>query len=276
VITVPWGESIQLGAVELHLFGLFVGVAVAAGVELYRRQLAIAGVGTRAAYLLGLGAALAGLAGARAYYLAEHVPDRWTAATTFGGAGLTWYGGVVAAIALVVFVGRRLGLGAWTVLDCMAAPAALGLAIGRIGCLVAADGDYGRPTDLPWGVAWPHGLVPTTTRSMHDTFGVQLPGPDSRVWAVHPAPLYELLPLLVLAAWLVRRHRTLLARPGTAIATCLLVSGAVRLLVEEVRLNDPVLAGLTAAQLWSAALVVLGAGLLVRARDRAARGAVRA
>ncbi len=69
----------------------------------------------------------------------------------------------------------------------LAAPAvSVGYGVGRIGCLVSGDGDYGIPTSLPWGMSFPHGLVPTTQR-------------------VHPTPIYELLVALLIAGYLWRR-----------------------------------------------------------------------
>jgi hypothetical protein len=74
-----------------------------------------------------------------------------------------------------------------------AAPAlAGGYVVGRLGCFLVGD-DYGRPTDLPWGLAFPHGAPPSTAGNLREMFGVALaPGiPDSAVLAAHPTQLYE-------------------------------------------------------------------------------------
>ena len=119
-------------------------------------------------------------------------------------------------------------------LDVAAVPLAAGYAIGRIGCQLAGDGDYGIPWDGPWAMAYPNGTVPTTEE-------------------VHPTPVYETITMLLVAALLWRwRHRW---RPGTLFALYLILAGAERFLVEFVRRNDDVLLGLTQPQLFSIVMI---------------------
>ena len=71
----------------------------------------------------------------------------------------------------------------------MGAPAlAIGYAVGRLGCQLAGDGDYGIPSDLPWAMSYPDGTVPTTDR-------------------VHPTPIYEFLVMSAVTWWLWSRPR---------------------------------------------------------------------
>ena len=104
-----------------------------------------------------------------------------------------------------------------TTLDVAAVPLAAGYAIGRIGCQLAGDGDYGKPWNGPWAMAYPHGTVPTTEQ-------------------VHPTPVYETL-TMGLVAWLLwrRRHR---CAPGGLFALYLVLAGTERFLVEFLRRND--------------------------------------
>src|SRR5882724_6403242 len=85
-------------------------------------------------------------------------PQTWH---EFGGMGFTWYGGVITGTAAVLIIIRRRGLPLGLVSGLLAVPLSLAYGIGRLGCLLAGDGTYGRPTDLPWGIAFPHGTVPT-------------------------------------------------------------------------------------------------------------------
>lgn len=124
-------------------------------------------------------------------------------------------------------------------------PLAIAYGIGRLGCLLAGDGTYGTPTDLPWAMSFPQGLMPTTE-------------------LVHPAPLYEAM-LAFGAAWMLWRLRDRLSPPGLFGAFAVFM-GLSRVAVEFVRLNDEVVAGLTQPQLWSLALTALGAVLLARER----------
>lgn len=120
---------------------------------------------------------------------------------------------------------------------------ALGYAIGRIGCQVSGDGDYGIRSSLPWAMGYPHGTVPTPP-------GVR----------VQPTPIYETVSMCLVAylLWWLRDR----VRPGVIFALYLLLSGLERFLVEFIRRNSEVLAGLTAPQLESLGLMVIGIGWL--------------
>ena len=123
----------------------------------------------------------------------------------------------------------------------MAAPAlALGYAIGRIGCQVSGDGDYGKAVGPAVGDGLP-------ARHRADRPGV----------TVHPTPIYETLAmgLFALVLWRLRDR----FRPGDAVRLYLVGAGLERFLVEFVRRNEHVLGGLTAAQLESLTLIVAGA-----------------
>jgi phosphatidylglycerol:prolipoprotein diacylglycerol transferase len=159
-----------------------------------------------------------------------------------------WLGGLVGgALGVVIWAWRRGFLGL-ALLDICAAPLALGYAIGRIGCQVSGDGDYGIKSDLPWAMAYPKGTVPTTTK-------------------VHPTPVYETLAMgaLALLLWNLRDR----FRPGILFALYLVLSGAERLLVEFIRRNDKLALGLTLPQLISVGMIAAGAAWLLRARGRA-------
>jgi phosphatidylglycerol:prolipoprotein diacylglycerol transferase len=123
--------------------------------------------------------------------------------------------------------------------SCVASAAPFGQACGRIGCFLVGD-DYGRPTDLPWGIAFPEGAPPTLV-------------------PVHPTQLYEAAWLLLLGAFLWRRRR---ASPFL-FGEYLVGAGIGRFVVEIWRVNTRVAHGLTEAQWIALALVTLGTlGLL--------------
>ena len=140
-------------------------------------------------YEIVFSALIGGLVGARIDYLIQNwdkVSDDLLGAL-FSGSGLVWFGGVVGgAIGVVLWAWRRGWLNA-RMLDTMSIPLALGYAIGRVGCQLSGDGDYGIASDLPWAMAYPDGTVPTTQE-------------------VHPTPVYETLAvgLLALALWRLR------------------------------------------------------------------------
>jgi phosphatidylglycerol:prolipoprotein diacylglycerol transferase len=234
---------------EIHVLGLSIktfGIAFALGFAaagaVIARRLRELGRPADWAYEMAFAALVGGLVGSRLYYIAQNYDEvrHDLLGNLFSGSGLVWYGGAIGgAIGVLVWARRRgiLGLG---LLDLASVPLALGYAIGRIGCQVSGDGDYGLPSSLPWAMGYPHGTLPTPP-------GVR----------VQPTPIYETL-AMGLVAWALWRRRDVY-RPGILFAFYLFLSGLERLLVEFVRRNSEVFAGLTAPQLESIGLMVVGA-----------------
>ena len=148
------------------------------------------------------------------------------------------------AVGVVLWAWRRGFLGL-QLLDVCAVPLALGYAVGRLGCQLSGDGDYGEESDLPWAMPYPDGTVPTTED-------------------VHPTPIYEsvTMGLIALGLWQLRGRLA----PGAVFALYLVAVGLERLLVEFIRRNDDLALGLTLAQLVSVALIAAGAAWLVQRR----------
>jgi phosphatidylglycerol:prolipoprotein diacylglycerol transferase len=148
----------------------------------------------------------------------------------------------------MVLLARHFDIPVLEFMDLCAAPGALGYAIGRLGCLLSGDGDYGVPTSLPWGMSFPNGIVPTMER-------------------VHPTPIYEFLSCALIAAILWRMSTKALNSGGShgeIISANLILTGIARFLVEFIRINPKVLYGLTNAQIVSFLGMVLGFILLWR------------
>jgi phosphatidylglycerol:prolipoprotein diacylglycerol transferase len=232
---------------ELHVlglsiktFGIFFALNFIAWGAVLARRLRELGKPVDWAYELVFVALAGGLVGARGYYVIQH----WSQAkhdivgTIFSGSGLVWYGGLLGGAVAVVLWAKRRDFLNLQLLDMTSYGLALGYAIGRIGCQVSGDGDYGKPWDGPWAMAYPHGVVPTTR-------------------TVHPTPIYETLTmgLVALVLWHLRDR----LRPGVLFALYLVLGGLERFLVEFIRRNAEVWAGLTAAQLESLGLFVAGA-----------------
>src|ERR1700678_713024 len=169
----------------------------------------------------------------------------------FDRAGFAWFGGLLAGIAVLVWSGRQAKVGGLGMLDLAAPAVSVGYGVGRIGCLVSGDGDYGIPTHLPWGMSFPNGLVPTTQR-------------------VHPTPIYELVVALLIAGYLWRRGaKSPSPLPvGQITGEYLLLSGVARFLVEFIRINPRIYWSMTNAQVASLGSVVAGILLMVWARRR--------
>jgi len=199
------------------------------------------------AYDMILYAYVGGWVGARLFL----IPTAWDYfvkdpfAFLLSSSGWVWYGGLIGGAIGDWLVARRWKLSMLLLADIAAPALAMGLAIGRIGCQLAGDGDYGVPTDLPWGMSYPDGVVPTTER-------------------VHPAPIYEMLACFAIFAYLWRRRRVSLP-VGDAFGRYVILSAIVRFLVEFVRRNPAWLVGLTTAQWMSIGLALVGVGVLRRA-----------
>src|SRR5256714_8881622 len=223
---------------------MFALALLAIGLVLARRLREL-GKPAEWAYEMTLAALVGGLVGSRVYFIVQNYDDvkHDLLGNLFGGSGLVWYGGLLGgALAVGAWAWWRgmLGLG---LLDLCATPLAVGYAIGRIGCQVSGDGDYGKAWNGPWAMAYPHGTVPTTQ-------------------TVHPTPIYETL-AMGLVAYLLWRLRDRY-RPGVLFAVYLVLAGLERFLVEFIRRNDHVLFGLTQAQLISVAMIVVGGAWLAR------------
>ncbi|HEY2282643.1 MAG TPA: prolipoprotein diacylglyceryl transferase family protein [Solirubrobacteraceae bacterium] len=203
------------------------------------------------AYELVFAALLGGVIGARGYFLIQNYSSvqHNLLGSIFSGSGLVWYGGAIGgAIGVLLWMRWRDAM-ELRMFDMTATALALGYGIGRIGCQVSGDGDYGISSSLPWAMGYPHGTVPTP------------PGVT-----VQPTPIYETVAMCLLAYFLWQlRDRV---RPGVVFALYLVLSGLERLLVEFVRRNAEVWAGLTAPQLESIGLMLVGlAWLAWMARD---------
>ena len=241
--------EIHLGPITLQTFGIMFALAFIAAGAVVARRLREWGKPTDWAYELILCGLVGGIVGARLDFIAENYDSvkHDLLGNVFSGSGLVWYGGAIGgAIGVALWAWRRGMLNA-ALLDLCAVPLALGYAIGRIGCQVSGDGDYGIPWDGPWAMAYPHGTVATDT-------------------AVHPTPIYETLAmgLVTYALWRLRTR----FQPGLLFALYLVLAGAERFLVEFIRRNDHVLLGLTQAQLISLAMIAAGAGWMVAKRRR--------
>jgi phosphatidylglycerol:prolipoprotein diacylglycerol transferase len=244
--------EIHVVGLTIQTFGVMFALAFLACAALIARRLRELGESPDRAYEMILAALVGGLVGARAYFIVQNYGDvkHDLVGSIFSGSGLVWYGGALGGAIAVLAWARWRGMLGLALLDLAAPALALGYAIGRIGCQVSGDGDYGKPWNGPWAMSYPHGTVPTTT-------------------PVHPTPIYETL-AMGLAAWALWRGRDAL-RPGGLFAAYLVLSGVERFLVEFIRRNTPEALGLTIAQLFSLAMVAAGAAWLTLRRTPAAR-----
>lgn len=240
---------VRFGDFEVTTFGALVALGALTGLWIFHRELLRSGLpatGVDAA-LIGV---LGGLVGAKIIWAIEFRHDAPFLSLLLSRGGLSWFGGFIGGVGAGLWSLHRRRIPIVPALAAAAPALAIGHAIGRIGCFLVGD-DYGRPTDLPWGVAFPRGLPPTSV-------------------PVHPTQLYETAGLVVIV-WILIRWR----RAGTADAVVfgryLMLAGALRFAIEFVRVNAPVAGPLTLAQIFSLAIMVIGLWF-IRWRGKPIRG----
>jgi phosphatidylglycerol:prolipoprotein diacylglycerol transferase len=234
----------RIGTFEVTTFGVLVALAALVGIWLFGRELRRSGLPEEAsnAAVAGL---LGGLLGAKLLWAIEFMGEAPLADLIFSRGGLSWFGGLLGGVGTGVWMLRRYRVPIVRGLAAATPALAIGHAIGRIGCFLVGD-DYGRPTDLPWGVAFPEGLPPTNV-------------------PVHPTQLYETF-LLVPVAWMLIRWRRRGVPDVVVLGRYFVLVGSIRFGVEFIRVNITVLGPFTLAQLIAFALIAAGAALLWRSR----------
>jgi phosphatidylglycerol---prolipoprotein diacylglyceryl transferase len=275
---------LHIGPLTIPTFGLMVAIALLvsayvlqADFERRRAQLVrIPGYQSQkdeGFLIIGI-AGIAGLIGARLYHVLEEPHELFAhpAELLFSRFGFAWFGGFLGGLIALIILARRLKIPLLLFLDICSPAACVGYALGRIGCLLSGDGDYGKPTSWPWpwAVSLPNGVVPTTETC------VQWGWPaDCRVY---PTPIYEFVIWMAIAALLWRLGTKSLhgAKPqGEIFAYYLILTGIARFLIEIIRINPRWFLGLSNAQTASLASVIIGLVVLWRigAQARESRAA---
>jgi phosphatidylglycerol---prolipoprotein diacylglyceryl transferase len=250
----------KLGPITVYSYGLMMALGFLAADFLLAAECRRRSISPDFASAIVVWGAIAGLAGARLYDVADNFPaymqDPWS--IVFSGSGFVWYGGLFGGVLSTYLVSRHYRVGFLTTTDMCAPALALGQAFGRMGCQVSGDGDWGLPSNLPWAMAYPKAIVGWNANTVLklDSQGNLVSGfyPGVRV---HPAPVYEVILYVAvfLFLWSIRKNNRV---EGRLFYLYLILVGASRFLVEFIRINPRVLFGLTEAQLISIGMMVVG------------------
>ncbi len=250
---------LRIGPITIYSYGFMVAMAFIVGGWLVTSEFKLRGYSPELASSLVLWVAIASFAGARL----NDILDNWPAYAAdpkrmiFSSTGFVFYGGLIGGLLTAIVFARRFRI-PWLTLADMCAPAmALGHAIGRQGCQISGDGDWGTPSTLPWAMAYPKAIVgwnEWTVLTLDNHYLVSGFYPDVRV---HPTPIYE--SLLYIAVFLVLwRMRKGTPVEGRVFYVFLMLYGMSRFLVEFLRINPRVLFGLSEAQLVSLVMMIAG------------------
>jgi phosphatidylglycerol:prolipoprotein diacylglycerol transferase len=257
-------EILNLGFVHLRSYGLMMAVAFVVGTFLGLREARRVSLDEDKVVNVILVTLVASVFGARMLYVLEHLSEfrrEWTSVLALWQGGLTLYGGVAAGTFAGLVAARRMGLPVWITADALTPSLALGTMFGRIGCFLNGC-CYGRPTNLPWGVVFPH-----------DSFAYLEFGDQP----VHPSQLYNAfagLAMFVLFMSLRRRFRV----PGVMFWSFIVLFALVRIPIDLTRTyeTDAVLmrigvADVTESQLMSLGMMLFGTLMILRLRRGAPR-----
>lgn len=244
---VDFGHVGMLGHVGVHSYGLMLATAFITSVFVIQHELKRRGFVPDVAATIVVAAAIGGIVGGKIYYAL--LDGRITLTELFSTSGLVWYGGFIGGCLSVFIVVLRSPNPTLPTIDIIGPTLLLGYGIGRIGCFLAGDGDYGPPSDLPWAMAFPNGTVPTDV-------------------PVHPTPIYETLISFTFFGILWSQRRKLEDIPGVLFGASLILLGVERFFAEFWRITPRVLGWMTGAQFFSIVAFIVGIILIFWARSR--------
>ena len=266
----------QIGPIPVYSYGLMLGIAFIIASYLFSIECKRKKIPENVSVNITFLALIGGVVGAKLLYIIEEwnyitsLPSGklFTTDGIFSPMGLTYYGGLILAILMILLYTRAKKIKFIRAADAAAPSIAIGYGLARIGCHLSGDGDYGLPVSefaswVPWGTNYSKGTVPPSA-AFHGTeiakkFGGVVP--DNTL--CHPTPVYEfILALIILAIlWKYRKKFTL---DGKLFCLFLVLTGISRFFVEFIRLNPRIMFGLSEAQLISIIMIIFGGYFLYK------------
>jgi phosphatidylglycerol---prolipoprotein diacylglyceryl transferase len=265
---------LKLGPLTIYSYGLMMALSFLAADLVIAAECRRRGITPDYATSVVVWGAVAGIVGARVYDVIDNFPfymrDPWS--MVFSGSGFVWYGGLIGGILTIYLVARHYRVAFLVTADMCAPALAVGQALGRVGCQLSGDGDWGLPSKLPWAMAYPHAIIGWNANTV-----LKLDSHDNLVSGfypgvrVHPAPIYEAILYVgvFVFLWSIRKRNRV---AGRLFFLYLVTAGAARFLVEFVRINPRVLWGLSEAQLIAIVMMVTGTAAYLYTSSRAANG----
>ncbi len=262
----------EVGPIKVYSFGLMLGIGFLLGSYILSLELKRKKIDPNLASNITIIALLFGVAGAKIFHLIENWSMflRAPIEMAFSAGGLTWYGGLIIGMAAIILYLRFKKISVLKVIDGLGVALILAYGVARLGCHFAGDGDYGMPTDLPWGTNYEHGTYPPSRAfAIFPEVTSQYPnGIVSDNTPCHPTPVYEMLLGVAgfVLMWKYFRKRNY--PDGMLFAIYLVMSSLFRFSIEFLRLNPRFILGLSEAQLISIPLFALGVGWIIWLRQK--------
>lgn len=274
-------ELFKIGPFTVYSYGLMLGIAFIVASYILTKEFERRKLNPAYATEITLLSIIFGIAGSKILDLIEN----WNAfihnpLIAFSPGGLTFYGGLIlATVAILIYVKRK-KLSFLFIADATSPSLILAYGIGRLGCQLAGDGDYGIPTSLPWGMNYANGTVKPhfaliqyyqshpeqAVKDHYYALSSQVIRTDNygtitkfdEVIRLHPTPIYEFLLALIIfyILWHLRKKDWV---DGKIFMLYLVLAGLERFTIEFIRLNPRLLFGLSEAQLISIPMIIIGA-----------------
>ena len=261
----------HLGPLTVYSFGLMMALGFLAADYVIRLECIRRGYDPEYSSSVVIAAAVMGLVGSRLYAILDDLPTYLAdpKSMIFSGSGFVFYGGMIGGILGAYLVSRWYRIGFGSTMDMCAPALAIGQAIGRMGCQLAGDGDWGLPSTVPWAMAYPKAIVGWNSQTVlkldehYQLVSGYFPGVR-----VHPAPVYETILYLgvFMILWSMRKTS---CPPGRLIYWYLVLAGGARFLVEFWRINPRVFYMFSEAQMIALAMMVLGGVALILTNGKA-------
>jgi phosphatidylglycerol:prolipoprotein diacylglycerol transferase len=260
----------QIGPIPVYSYGLMLGIAFITASYLLSFESKRKKIPENISINITFLALIGGVVGSKLLYIIEEwnyiksLPSGkvFTTDGVFSPMGLTFYGGFILAVILILIYARVKKIKFMKMADATAPGLAIGYGIARIGCHLSGDGDYGLPISefaswVPWGTDYSKGTVPPSAVFHGSEIAKKFGGvvPDNTL--CHPTPIYEFI-LGVLIFSILWKYRKRFTEDGKLFYLYLILTGISRFAIEFIRLNPKYLFGLTEAQLISIGLIIFG------------------
>lgn len=247
-------ELFKIGSLTVYSYGLMLGISFIVASWLLNKELERRNLPEKIGTEVTLIAIIFGIIGSKGAHLIENW-DKFVkdpVGMAFNAGGLTFYGGLILTTIVLIIYFRVKKMPFLYMADLIVPSLAIAYGIGRIGCHLAGDGDYGFPTNLPWGTDYSNGTVPPSLLFMNTEYAGL---PDNT--PLHPTPVYEFIMAAATFALLYYLRKKKIGQ-GKVFMTYLVLTGVARFFVEFLRWNPKLMLGLSEAQLISVVMVAGG------------------